>query len=52
MLVICNACNAIILQKLAAQNRSVNFVSENIPKLKQTCTDLNQNVLAMLTLIK
>jgi hypothetical protein len=37
---------------ISAQSNSANFISENLPKLKQVSIDLNQNVLALLAIIK
>ena len=38
--------------KSEGQTSSVNFISERAPKLKEIATELNQNVLPLLTMIK
>jgi hypothetical protein len=50
--VFCPVFFAITPTKSLAQTQEVNFISQNIPKLNQTATELSQNVLAMLTIIK
>jgi hypothetical protein len=50
--VLCSAFFTISPTNLLAQTQEVNFISSNTPKLSQTATELSQNVLAMLTLIK
>jgi len=48
----CSVFFVIAPTKSIAQTQNVNFISQNIPKLNQTTTDLSQNVLVLLTLIK
>lgn len=48
----CSVCLLISAKVTAQKPGSGNFISGSLPGLKQLSTDLNQNVLAMLTMIK
>jgi hypothetical protein len=52
LLAICFIFFTIANLKISAQSGSGNFISERIPQIKRMSADINQNVLAMLTLIK
>ena len=53
LLIFSYAIFAVTSRGIAAQtSNSANFISRILPELKKTSADLNQNVLAMLTLIK
>ncbi len=52
ILVFCFTINVVALTTIFAQNNSPNFISESLPQLKLLSSDINQNVLVSLAIIK
>ena len=50
--VFCFFVNILFLNEITAQNGSVRFISESLPQLKKISSEINQNVLPLLALIK
>ena len=50
--VFCFFVNILFLKEITAQNGSVRFISESLPQLKKISSEINQNVLPLLALIK
>ena len=50
--VFCFFVNILFLKEIAGQNGSVKFISESLPQLKKINSEINQNVLPLLAMIK
>jgi hypothetical protein len=50
--VFCFFVNTLLIKEITAQNGSARFISESLPQLKKISSEINQNVLPLLALIK
>jgi len=52
LIIFCITVEILNPKEITAQNKSVKFISESLPQLKKISTEINQNVLPLLALIK